>query len=598
MDAFNDPTVKAVVVMSSAQVAKTTIIENVTGYFIHHDPSPILLMQPTLEMAETFSKDRLAPMIRDTPALRERVAEAGSKKSGNTLLHKTFPMGHLTIVGANSPSSLASRPIRLLLGDEIDRYPFSVGTEGNPIRLAEKRTTAWWNAKRGYFSTPTEAGASEIDRLFSESDQRKFQVPCPHCGEFHVLLRENMKWREAAPITGKDGVQIRRAAEAWMECPGCNGRIGDVDRWRAIQRGEWQATAPFTGVAGFWLWQAYSPFKTLLDTVNEYLSAIGRPEEERTVVNTVFGEPYQQGGDAPDWERIAGRRGEYKRGTVPMGGLILTAGADVQKDRIEVQVKAWGRGKQAWLVDYHVLDGDTSREDVWQALSSLLSQSYRHESGLEMPISKLAIDSGYATSEVYRWARQFPADRVIVIKGYDTGAALVGSPVAAEVNRKGKRVKRGVRVWPVNVSMAKSELYGWLGMQRPESGDFPPGWQFFPVDIQDEFFRQLVAEQVRYRTVKGFRKAEWVKTRERNEALDTHNGARAAAELCGISRWTESHWRALEQHIYGDARPSQAVEPETATVKENLTVQNAAVVAPANRMAYARPRFRSTFLRG
>lgn len=586
MDAFNDPAVKDVVVMSSSQVAKTTILENVVGYFVHHDPSPMMIIFPTLDMAEAFSKDRLAPMIRDTRALSDRVAEAGSRRGDNKILHKKFPGGHLTISGSNSPSSLASRPIRILLGDEVDRYEASAGTEGDPIRLATKRTTAFWNAKRGWFSTPGLAGESRIERLYDQSDRRRFLVPCPHCALEHELLWQNLKWTEGAPIIASDGGKIRRAVDAWFECPGCSQRIDDVGRWQAIKRGYWQATAPFNGIAGFWLWQGYSPFKTALDTANEWLSALGRPEEEKAAKNTVRGETWHQSGDTPDWEKLWLRaQATPKPVTLPAGVLLLDMGIDVQKDRIELQVIGWGRGKRSWLVDYVVISGDSSdlsdpNSELVRRLDSELERSYTHASGLTLQVSRAAIDSGYATQDVYSWARRHPG-KVIVCKGYDSGVALLGQPQAADILSSGKRAPRAVKVWPVNVSMAKQELYSWLRLPLPADGDeTPAGWcEFF--DCGREFFEQLTAEQWVVKTVKGYAKGSWEKLRERNEALDTRNLARAAAEHLGISRFTDKDWLALERFFRVNTDLSASVQQDRAPHESAAEVVQRTPVAVA-----------------
>ena len=193
MDAFNDPTVREVVVMSSAQIGKTEMVNNLVGFHVAQDPSPILVVQPTLDMAQTWSKDRLAPMLRDTPALQNLVKDPRSRDSGNTTLHKVFPGGHITACGANSPSSLASRPIRVVLCDEVDRYPVSAGTEGDPVSLAKKRAATFWNRKILLVSTPTNKGASRIEMSYEESDQRKYYVPCQHCGHKQIMAWSNVK---------------------------------------------------------------------------------------------------------------------------------------------------------------------------------------------------------------------------------------------------------------------------------------------------------------------------------------------------------------------------------------------------------------------
>ena len=556
MDAVTDPSIEAVVVMSSAQVGKTEIVNNAIGYFIDQDPAPILLLQPTLDMAEAYSKDRLAPMLRDTPCLRGKVRDARARDSGNTLLHKTFPGGHITIAGANSPASLASRPIRVVVCDEVDRYPVSAGTEGDPVDLAFKRSTTFWNRKRLETSTPTVEGASRIAASYEASDRRKFYVPCVECGEEQPLSWDQVRWDEGKPDTAR------------YVCRACGAEWDDAARWRAISRGAWKAEERFSGVAGFHLWEAYSPWVALTSIVSNFLKAKGNQERLKTWVNTSLGETWKEKGEAPEWQRLYDRRESYPLRLVPRGGLFCTAGADVQKDRIEIQVVAWGRGKESWCVDYVVFDGDTSRPEVWTHLSEFLNQTYRHESGADLPMIRFAIDSGFATQEVYAWARKQGPGRVMVVKGVDGGVSVVGAPSAADVRGDGKRLKRGIKVWPVNGSALKSELYGWLRLERPtsESGDaFPPGYCHFP-EFSDEFFKQLTAEQLVTRIVKGYRKQEWAKTRERNEALDTRVYARAAASIFGIDRFGEMQWRQLESGLVDKPRPVATPKPQLPVV--------------------------------
>lgn len=572
MDAFSDIRVKEVVFMSSAQVGKSTIGENVLHHFIVHDPAPILYVWPTLEMAEAASKDRIAPMIRDNPTLRARVVESGSRKGGNTLLHKNFLGGQLTIVGANSPSSLASRPIRIVLFEEPDRYDASAGTEGDPIRLALKRIATFWNSKVGYFSTPGIRGRSRTEEMYEDSDKRLYYIPCPHCSEMHVLRWENLHWTEGAPGMHKDGKAIRRATDAWFECPECHGRIDDVQRVNALQAGEWRATAPFHGRAGFWIWQAYSPWRTALQTANEWLSALGRPEQEKAVVNTVRGETWQESGESPDWEKLKGRADKtYNLGTMPKGALFLTCGIDVQKDRFECAVWGWGRGVERWLVDYRVIPCDTSRKESFDLLDAVIKNTWTHESGLDIGLSMTGIDAQYETTNVYGFARKWGAARVLPVHGKDYGQRLVWQSANVDYRpTDGKKSAKALRPYNLNVSMAKSELYRQLN-----SGEGVVSMVHIPHDIPDEILKQICAEQLETRYVKGYAKSEWVKIRDRNEALDTANIARGMAAHLGIDQFNERAWRAWESMF-------AATENEAAAVPEiSSPGPQRAIAAPA-----------------
>jgi phage terminase large subunit GpA-like protein len=339
MDAISDPRFETVVVMKSAQVGWTEIVNNVVGFHIHQDPAPILVIQPTIEMGEAWSKDRLAPMLRDSPALASLVGDQRGRDSGQTLRHKTFASGHLTVAGANSPASLASRPIRVLLFDEVDRYPASAGSEGDPITLGKKRTATFWNRKILIGSTPTITNTSRIAAAYEQSDKRRFWVCCPHCGEEQTLEWEHVRWTSGDPHSAR------------YHCTGCGTGWTDAERWAAVRQGEWRAGAEFTGTAGFHISELYSPWRRLEETVSDFLAAKDRPEMLKTWKNTALGLTWQERGEAPDWERLIERREAFKMGVVPAGAVVLTAGVDNQNDRLELAVWAWGPGYESWLIE-------------------------------------------------------------------------------------------------------------------------------------------------------------------------------------------------------------------------------------------------------
>jgi phage terminase large subunit GpA-like protein len=310
MDAIGDPLAEGVVVMSSAQVGKTLIAKAVIGYFIDQDPSPILLIQPTLEMAASFSRDRLAPMLRDTECLRGKVASPKTRDSGNTVLRKTFPGGHLTIVGANSAAGLASRPIRVLICDEVDRYPPSAGTEGDPVNLGRARTKTFWNRREVLMSTPGDADTSRIEPAFLASDQRRFFVHCPHCAHAQALKWSGVTW------TNEDPVSARYA------CHKCGSLWSDGERIESLQTGEWVAEYPDRRIAGFHLNELYSPFRKLSEIVADFLAAKGKAETLRTWVNTSLGETWkaEDEGDKVEAHELADRLEPY---TAPPAGVVL-----------------------------------------------------------------------------------------------------------------------------------------------------------------------------------------------------------------------------------------------------------------------------------
>lgn len=507
LDAFSDPMIEHVVVMSAAQVGKTEIINNIVGFFIDQDPSPILVIQPTLEMAEAWSKDRLAPMLRDTPRLRGKVAPARARDSGNTLLHKNFPGGNLTVVGANSPSSLASRPKRVVLGDERDRYPPSAGTEGNPWALGVKRTSTFWNRKLGEFSTPTLKGFSEIEAAFERSDRRRYHVPCPDCGHFQVLRWAQLKWESGKPET------------AAYCCEGCGTLIDEAQKGRMLAGGIWLAENPGARIAGFHLNALYSPWARWEELVCEFLASRGNAERMKVFTNTVLGETWEEEGEQVGVGNLKadGRRDDYEAGTVPVGVGLLTAGVDVQGDRLELKVKGWGKGEESWLILWVQIWGDPGRDEVWKELEGYLSRTYPHTSGAQLHISAVCIDSGgHHTEQVYRFVKGRQGRGVWAVKG----ANQPGRPIWG---RPGKMNKHGARLVTIGTDTAKDLIFSRLKLREPG-----PGFMHLPLWADDEYLAQLTAEKVvtRYSRGRPFRRYE--KVRPRNEALDLEVYALAA----------------------------------------------------------------------
>lgn len=550
MDAISDPTIERVVFMTSARVGKTQAINNCIGYHIHQDPAPILLVLPTVERAEEWADDEFDPMIRDSPALRAILGERKSRSAKQIRTRRQFPGGRIWMVGANAPSALAAKTVRLVLADEVDRFPASAGDEGDPITLAEKRADTIWNRKIILSSTPTMKGASRIEEAYEKSDKRRFWVPCPDCGHYQHLRWPQVRWPEGKPEA------------ALYHCEDCGAGWTDAARWGAVRRGEWRAEAPFNGTAGFHLNEIYSSFRKLSETARAFWAAKDQPAALKVWINTALGETTQEKGEAPDWQRLYDRREVWKVGHIPAGGLFCTAGADVQRDRIEVSVWAWGFDRQSWLVTHRVIAGNPAERAIWDGLLELLNEHWPHETGGPMGISMMAIDSGdgLTTPEVYSFARS-AGPRVMAIKGMpDSFRQPLGAASGSQVERGGKSYAG--KVWPVGSGYLKRELYGWLRLEQPnlEKGDpHPPGYVHLPVHAADqEFCEQLSAEQLVLRRNKktGFARMEWVKTRERNEALDCRVYARAAAVGYGAEdrAMTPLRWQAIASSRAGEAQ--------------------------------------------
>lgn len=521
--------------MTSAQIAKTELINNIVGFHIAEDPCPILVVQPTVDLAKAWSKDRFAPMLRDTPCLHGKVRDARSRDSENVILHKKFAGGQVTMAGANAPAGLASRPIRLVLLDETDRYPASAGTEGDPVNLAEKRAETFFNRKLVNVSTPTIKGASRIEKAFAESDQRYYNVPCPHCGSMQVMRWHNVRWDK-----DENGENIPETAAYY--CDECGGQIKDSDKLKMIQVGKWVATKPFKGTAGFHLSALYSPFTTFCRIAKQFLAAKHSPELLQVFVNTVLGEPYEEEGQQADDGALLSRREVYGP-IVPEGAGLLTAGVDVQADRLEVEVLAWGLASETWSMETRVIPGDPTQPDVWRDLDDYLLAQWQHEHGQVMRIACACIDTGYLTDEVYKFVRPRLARRVFPVKGI----AGAGKPIAG---RPSKANSGQVPLYPVGVDTAKDALFSRLRIT-----DHGPGFQHFTAEHDEEYFLQLCAEKKTTRFVKGFPVPSWTKTRARNEALDMRVYAMAAYNILN------PNMTAIMARIMGGAPVARHAEP-------------------------------------
>lgn len=579
MDALSpsDPATR-VVFMKSAQVGATEVGNNWIGFAVHRVPAPILAVQPTVDMAKRLSQQRLDPLFEDSPVLRDLIAPSRTRDSGNTMLSKRFQGGQLILAGANSATGLRSMPARFVFLDEVDAYPGDVDDEGDPISLAEARTISFGHRKKLFLaSTPTIKGMSRIEKEYEASDQQRYFVPCPLCGALQHLEFERLRWEPGKPET------------AAYHCIHCEEFFEERHKthFMAEENGaEWRPTAPQDkvdearrrGVVGFHINGLYSPlgWMSWADMARTWELIQGDDAELKTFKNTVLGETWQVKGEAPDWQRLYDRREHWPLGTVPGKGLVLTAGIDVQRDRIEIDVWAWGRGLESWLVEHEVLDGSPGDTAVWAALTEYLGRTWLHASGVPMSLARLCIDTGDGefTNDVYKWVRSVGQGQVIAIKGVDgfDRSTPVDGPTYVEVAIGGKKLRRGVKLWKVSGAVFKSETYRWARLNPPTDEEqvdgtgYPPGYIHLPLGTPSEWVKQLTSEQLMTtKTKRGFSKLEWHKMRERNEALDNRVYARAAAWLMGMDRWDDTRWAALEGQLKlpseGTAKPKPAGRP-------------------------------------
>ena len=533
LEAFSDPNVRELVGVWASQVGKTDSLLNMIGSRIDANPGPMLMIQPTLTMAEAWSKDRLAPMLRDTPCLRGKVRDARSRDSGNTVLHKQFPGGHITIAGSNSAASLAMRPIRDVYFDEEDRYAPSAGTEGDAVKLAETRTRAFWNAKKVHISSPGIRGASRIEIVWMRSDQRYYYVPCHACG-----ARQTLKWTQVAwekdPDTGE-----HRPETARYVCDACGEPWSDVQRRAAVRRGEWRATRPFRGCAGFHINALAAPWEScnLEHLVRQWLEAQGNPELLKVFVNTVLAEWWEDSHftKTVDETGLLSRREELEeiagRPAIPAPCALVTAGVDIQDSRAEVSIYAWGKGEEAWLLEHRFLYGDPSTAAFWEDLDRYLLLTWPRSAGGIDFVRGIAVDTGgHHTAATYDFCgprfRRSTADGgrqfVFAVKGM-AGSGELWPKAASKASAK-------VPLWPIRVDAGKEQVYGRLGIAEPG-----PGYIHLPRSVDVEFMRGLTAERVVTRLdKKGFPRRSWEKKPgyARNEPLDC--AVYAYAALVGL----------------------------------------------------------------
>ena len=496
MDSFNDPKIQRIVVMTSSQVGKTELLLNAIAYYMDQDPSPMLCVQPTLAMAQSFSKDRLAAMIRDTHKIKNLVAESKSRDSGNTVLHKRFPGGHLSLAGSNSAAGLASRAIRVLLLDETDRYELSAGAEGSPIALSIARTKTFPNRKIYMCSTPTIKGISAIEAAFEESDKRYFLVPCPECGHKQQLKWKGVVWDEDKPET------------AHYVCEDCGSVINESKKPWMLKHGEWQATAKSIDTAGFHLSELYSPWSTWATMARNFLEAKKMPETLKTFVNTSLAESWEDRGDGVEHDSLLTRRLNYDPLSLPEDILVATCAVDCQKDRLEAMAMGWGKNYAAWVIEHKVFWGDPNAAQVWQELDQYLRTRFKTESGRAIPISSTCIDSGgLATQSVYSFTKTRQGRRIFAIKG----ASVQGKPIVSKPTYVGKL--KNV-LYTVGTDTAKDNIYARLNASEEDTT------LFFPADVDEEFFKQLTAEKRITKWVRGRKSLVWKQIRPRNEILD------------------------------------------------------------------------------
>lgn len=552
---------RRVTFLKSAQIGGSEAALNMIGQVMAETPAPVLVMLPSIDMMRGYNRLKLDPMITATPALSARVEEVTARSGEeSTATFKRFPGGYLQLLTANSSANLQMRSARVLLMEEVSDYPLDADGRGDPVKQLEARAIIYAGREKILkVSTPAEEGSCRVTAAYEGSSQGKFLVPCPHCHAKQTLEWENLRWPKGQP----------QAAQ--YHCAECGTGIDPIHRPAMLAAGQWVHEKPerLTEHAGFAINALYSPTLTWADLAAEWEECKDDPESLKTFTQQKLGRAWRIAGEAPEWQRLYDRRETWKPGTVPEGVLNLTAGVDVQRSpgRIEVFVWGWGRNRQSWLIDHVVVVGSPFAWRTWEQVALVLETVYPHASGGGLPISLTAVDSGdgTTTAEVYAFVRKLGQRKVIAVKGRDAQPQAIAPGGKVDVKRSGKRVGQ-LKPWLVGSSYLKGEFYGQLRLDKPTAesgGAYPAGYVFLPEHLAgEEICRQLVSEKIRRHKIRaGVFRSEWVKTRERNEALDGRVYARSAASLLGIDRWQEADWlrAARELAQYQPAR--RAMQP-------------------------------------
>lgn len=564
MDAFTDPKVKHIVFASASQVGKSEVLNNCIGYIIDEDPGSILFIQPTVEDAKEYSKLRIAPMIRDCPSLRKKVAPPKSRDSNNSTKQKGYPGGILTLCGSTEAHALASKPIRYIFGDERDRWVLSAGTEGDPWDLAMARQTTFYNAKAVEVSTPTIKNASAIESAYYQGTMERYKTMCPHCEGFHEINWSDIRYTSEEIIAGNK--KVFKVKDIFYACPECGGI--SKEREMKKQPARWEADNPEaynTGTRSFWLNAFVSSWATWESIIIKYLNAIGNTRKMQVVFNTCFGLLWEDRGEMADEDTLIGRREEYTA-ELPDGVLVLTAGVDTQDDRLEYEIVGHGHFGETWGIEKGIIMGRPDDEKTWLMLDDAVSDRVLHfEDGIGLKVSRTFVDEGgHFTQDVRKECSKRQSKNVFCIKGMGGPDKPYTSPP-----KKQKIVISGRFVgmcwqYQIGVDSGKQIIEDNLKVLSPG-----PKYCHFPLrdDYGVDYFSGLLSEHKVYSN-KGRYATRWEKIpgHERNEALDCRNYALAAFKSQTINL------DAIDNRL--KAARGKTAPKEVATAKKHTTKAN------------------------
>lgn len=561
MEAFTDPKVHKIVMVAASQVGKSEFELNAIGYIIDQDPGTILYIHPSLDEARKFSRQRLQPMIRDSKALKSKVADVKAKDASNTVLQKTFPGGSITLIGSNTPRALASTPARYIIGDEHDRWAKSAGSEGDPWELAERRQTTFYNRKAIDISTPTTKGASSIEISFYKGTQERWCHLCPECGQYSEIDFDNIKFtHEMTKIAGRK-VYTLTGPVYWV-CPQCGCLIPEETMRQ--QPAKWIAANPAayeSGVRSFWLNAFSSPWTPWSKIVLAFLEAKDDSLRLKVVWNTLLGKLWEERGELADEDTMLARREDYGRNAdgspveLPDGVLVLTMGVDTQDNRLEYEVVGYGQYGESWGIRRGFIMGRPDSAEVWQRLDDIITHVYKFRNGRGLRISITMIDSGgHFTQEVYEQCRRRQALRVFAIKGKGGEGIPFVSPPSKVPIRENKAVTCWLYV--LGVDAGKATIMSNLKVGEPGAK-----YCHFPRDeaagYDADYFNGLLSEHLVLTNTKRGSRWAWEKLpgHQRNEPLDCRNYANAGLRIINPDM------DAIERRLKGvEERPTQQAQ--------------------------------------
>ncbi|WP_430229291.1 phage terminase large subunit family protein [Nitrosomonas communis] len=514
MDALSvSSPVQRIVLMFSAQTSKTEIGLNWLGYIIHHSPAPALVVVPTLEVRKRWVKQRFNPMLVDTPVLAEIFDARRSRDASNAEDIKDFPGGVIVIGGANSPASLSSMPIKYVMCDEVDRFPWEAGQEGDPLGLIDERTKTFPRRKVLLVSTPTIKGASRIETKYLKSDQRRYYVPCPHCQEMQTLKWSNIRW-------SIDDFEVKHA---WYVCEHCGAEFDESHKTWMLEHGKWIPAYPGREIRGYTINGLYSPnglgFKWV-EIVRQWLDAQSDPTKLKRFINTTLGETWEDKASKLDAHSMLKCLENIPQRSITRGCLALTVGIDTQDKWLAVKLLGWG-ADNLWIIEWHTIEGDTTRPEVWDKLEEYLNTPLINSCGNAIRIEAAAIDTrGHRGEQVKKFiARKTLKVPVYAVQGSTTrlGRAIATTASHPEKTHRGKVVKTGYSLWNVGTEYCKDFIYGTLASDEK----LPTHKRVihFPEGLTEDYFDGLLSEILdpetnRYIKRKGAK-------HQRNEPLDT-----------------------------------------------------------------------------